>query len=256
MRLAKYIAGCGICSRRAAEDMITERRVRLDGEIITDPARDVSASSIIELDGRAISMEDASKPYYLMFHKPVGVESTMSVVNGEVMSLHDFIDTPVRVFPVGRLDMDSSGLMLLMNDGELANRLTHPRYLVSKEYHLKLNRSLNKNDFRKLNRRIEIDGRTIQIDRLEEFRKGRVAITIHEGRKRILRKLMGRLNLKVIELKRVKIGPVSLGSLGIGNWRKLTGNEIVSLKKVVGMERLNSSVKQQFNFRNTVSNGR
>lgn len=229
MRLAKFLAGAGVASRRASEKIISNGHVKVNGKIVKDPALDVSEADAIYVNGVPINAPSPDELVYIMFHKPAGVLSTMSPGQEEGECIADLLKYPKRIFPVGRLDKDSSGLILMTNDGEFSNRLIHPRYKIRKEYHLKVNRQLSKENYYRLRKGIEIDGRVVEIDDLTHATGGRITLTIHEGRKRIVRRLMREVKLTTVELKRTRIGSLSLGRLGIGRWRKLTDLELQKL---------------------------
>jgi 23S rRNA pseudouridine2605 synthase len=212
--------------------LIAEGRTSVDGATITDPAIDVGEDAVVMVDGNNIELPDKQDRTYIMFHKPLGVTSTMKPDLEPGPSLQDFVDLPARVYPVGRLDRDSSGLLLLTDDGDLTQCLTHPRHQVQKAYLLKLNRELTREDIRRLSRGVVVDERKVEVDSVIALSRSKVSICIHEGRKRIVRRLMGALGLKVLELKRVRIGTLSLGHLGEGRWRKLKRHEVEALKKL------------------------
>ncbi|MCF7809593.1 rRNA pseudouridine synthase [bacterium] len=233
MRLAKYLASAGIASRRAAEKLISARMVRVNNRIITDPAFDVDDHDKVEYNGSIVRLISNSEMTYLALHKPVNVLSTMSPGKEDGACLADLIPDIGRLYPVGRLDFNSSGLMLLTNDGDLTHLLTHPGHQVAKEYIIKLNRPLTEKDYNNLQKGVNIEGRKVEIDALKPHSGGKLSITIHEGRKRIIRVLFNKLNYKVIELKRVRIGSLSIGKLAIGKWRKLSKAEVQLLKESV-----------------------
>ena len=222
MRLAKFLAGAGVASRRASEKIIFNGHVKVNGRIIKDPALDVSEADMIYVNGAKIAAPSPDEFVYIMFHKPVGVLSTMSPGMEEGPCIADLLKHPKRIFPVGRLDKDSSGLILMTNDGKFANRLIHPSHRVVKEYQIKVNRQLSKENYYRLRKGIEIDGRAVEVHDLTHATGGRITLSIHEGRKRIIRRLMREIKMNTVGLKRIRIGTLTLGSLGIGRWRKLT----------------------------------
>lgn len=230
MRLAKYLASAGIASRRAAEKLIVAKRVGVNGQLITDPAYNVDNSDKVEFDGSRIKPVVDDEFTYIILHKPEKVLSTMSPGKEKGACLADLLPDDVRLHPAGRLDFDTSGLILLTNDGRLTQNLTHPSRKVEKEYHLKTNRSLTERDYKRLLRGISIDGRVVDVDDLSSVKGGRLSITIHEGRKRIVRRLFAEMGYRVTELKRVRIGQISLGRLAKGRWRNLSVHEIALLK--------------------------
>lgn len=229
MRLAKFLAGAGVASRRACEKIIFNGHVKVNGRTIKDPALDVSEDDSILVSGTKIEAPSPEEFVYIMFHKPAGVLSTMSPGREEGECIADLLKYPKRLFPVGRLDKDSSGLILMTNDGKFANRLIHPRYKIEKEYQVRVNRQLSKENYYRLRKGIEIDGRVVEVGDLTHAKGGRITLTIHEGRKRIVRRLLREIKLTTLDLKRTRIGTLRLGKLGIGRWRKVTEAELQNL---------------------------
>jgi 23S rRNA pseudouridine2605 synthase len=222
VRLAKFLARAGVASRRAAEEVIAEGRVTVDGEPVADPARDVSEQADVRVDGRAVSAEPTET---WALNKPSGVVSTAREP-GRRRAVTDLVDSPARLYPVGRLDADSTGLILLTNDGELANLLTHPRYEVQKTYRVELRRPPADRDLEQLRRGVELDdGRTApaQVDRIGERE---IEISIHEGRNRLVRRMAEAVGNEVVRLERVQLGPLELGELRPGEARRLTDDEV------------------------------
>ena len=230
MRLAKFLSSAGVASRRAAEQLIRNRRVTVNGGIVTDPAHNVVDLDRIEFDGRWVAAAADHALVYIMLHKPVGVVSTMAPDKEQGECLADLVQLDARVYPVGRLDRDSSGLLILTNDGNLTYELTHPGRKVKKEYIVKLNRTLSRQDFNRISRGVKVDDRIVEIDSFTPARGGRLSLVIHEGRKHIVRRLFEEVGYRVIDLKRVGIGPVRLGRLPVGKWRHLSDREIAALK--------------------------
>src|SRR3954452_17950475 len=153
MRLGKYLAHSGVASRRSAEELVAAGRVRVGGEVVRDPARDVEFESGVEVDGKQVGPEPRE---VWMLNKPTGVTSTASEP-GRRRAVTELVDSRRRLYPVGRLDVDSTGLILLTNDGELANRLTHPRFGVERTYRVRLRRQLNESQLRRLRQGVELD---------------------------------------------------------------------------------------------------
>ncbi len=238
MRLARYLSLCGVASRRKCEKIIASGRVAIDGSVIIDPAFKVDEQMSVSLDGKILQPLRTDEYFYAMFHKPVGVVSTLSVGSERGPCLSDIINLPVRVFPVGRLDRDSSGLLLLTNDGDLTYKIIHPKHKILKEYYVRLNRQLQDRDVERIVKGIIIDERKVEVHSLAPIGSKGYSwrIVIHEGRKHIVRRLFKALNITVLELKRTRIGPISLGRLPIGRWRKLTPNEIIQLKKACSLD--------------------
>lgn len=233
-RLQKVLAGAGVASRRKAEDMILQGRVTVNGKVVTqlgtkvDPDRDE-----IRVDGARV--RTASKRVYVMLNKPRGVLSTMEDARGR-KALGSLVSVPARVYPVGRLDMASEGLMLLTNDGELANLLTHPRYEHEKEYIVLVNGRPTDKTLEAWRRGVLLDERPTA-PALVDVLKGQgdstlLRVVIHEGRKRQIRSVAALLGHPVRELKRVRLGPLQLGTLETGQWRYLTAREIRDLESL------------------------
>ena len=191
----------------------------------------MAAGDCVAVDGQPIASNESRALVYIMLHKPVGVLSTLAPSREKGIPVSRFLDLPVRLHTAGRLDRDSSGLLLMTNDGDWSHLLTHPRHAVPKEYLLKLDRPLTASEMTRLARGIEVDGRAVAIDALNPVGGAKLAITIHEGRKRILRRLMRELGRRVVELKRIRIGPLALGKLGVGKWRKLSAGEVEALRR-------------------------
>lgn len=233
MRLQKYIAECGIASRRSAEKIIESGRVYVNGELVDymgcdiDPDRDV-----VELDGRIIKPE--TKKHYIILNKPKNYVTTVSDDLGRptVMQLVEDIDA--RIYPVGRLDFDTTGLLIMTNDGDFANKLTHPRNSVNKTYIARVDRLLTEGEVEKLCTGIEIDGvktAPAKVENIKRPQKGfEVKITIHEGRNRQVRRMLEEVDVNVLALKRISVGSVTLGNLPEGKWRKLSDAEINKLR--------------------------
>jgi 23S rRNA pseudouridine2605 synthase len=231
VRLAKYLAHAGVASRRAAERLIAGGRVRVDGAVVTDPARDVDDSNEILADGQAVRIEALE---YHLVNKPIGVVSTAREPGGRE-KVTDLVDSKARLYPVGRLDADSSGLILLTNDGELANRLMHPRYEVDKRYRVRVRGSPSKAALGSLRGGVELeDGRTApaRVDVLDSTGRETVLdLVIHEGRKRIVRRMLEAVGYPVIALERVAFGPLELGRLRAGSSRRVRPHELEQLKR-------------------------
>ena len=235
MRLAKYLAHAGVASRRQAERLIADGRVRVGGERVTDPARDVGDRDDVRVDGERVAPE---RREYFLLHKPVGVVSTASDPHGRE-TVTDMVDSDARLYPVGRLDADSSGLVLLTNDGELANRLLHPRYEVPRTYRVRVSGSPSKRALADLRRGVELeDGRSApaRVEVVSAGRESVVEVSIHEGRNRIVRRMFDAVGYPVRSLERVAFGPVRLGRLRSGGARRLRPNEIEGLRRAGGLD--------------------
>jgi 23S rRNA pseudouridine2605 synthase len=227
VRLAKYLAHSGVASRRRAEEMIAAGRVRVGGEVVRDPARDVAHESGVEVDGRPVAPEPRE---VWVLNKPAGVTSTAREP-GRRRAVTDLVASDRRLYPAGRLDADSTGLILLTNDGDLANRLTHPRFEVPRTYRARLRRPPADADLRALRQGIELDdGRTAPA-RVRRVSPRVVEITIHEGRNRQVRRMAEAIGNEVVELTRIAFGPLRLGDLPEGAARRATKAELRRLWK-------------------------
>jgi 23S rRNA pseudouridine2605 synthase len=227
VRLAKYLAHAGVASRRAAEQLIASGDVRVAGEVVTDPARDVDEGSEVEVSGRPVAPEPRE---VWAVNKPKGVVSTAREP-GPRRAVTEFVDSTRRLYPVGRLDADSTGLILLTNDGELANRLTHPRYGVPKTYLVELADQPAEADLDRLRGGVRLeDGPTAPAE-VELLGERRLEITLREGRKRQVRRMAEAIGNQVVELSRIRIGSFELPDLGRGEARRLEPREIDALWK-------------------------
>jgi 23S rRNA pseudouridine2605 synthase len=228
MRLAKFLAHAGVASRRAAEGLIAEARVSVAGEVVTDPARDVDESSRVTVDGRTVGPEPREVH---ALNKPRGVVSTARDTHGRP-TVVELVRSQRRLYPVGRLDADTTGLILLTNDGELAERLTHPRHGVEKVYRARVQpRRVAPEALRALREGVELeDGRTAPA-RARQPAPGVLEITLREGRKRQVRRMVEAVGHRVIELERVAFGPLGLRGLEPGQSRRLRRAEVERLRR-------------------------
>src|SRR4051794_10076002 len=230
MRLAKYLAHAGVASRRAAEQLVFDGRVRIDGAVVTDPARDVDDSHRVEVDGRAVTTKEHPRLVYAL-HKPAGVVSTAHDTHGRP-TVVGLVPSSERLYPVGRLDADTTGLLLLTNDGELANLLTHPRYGVSKTYRASVHGGPVKPErVKALAEGVELDDGPTAPAKARRLAHDRVEITIREGRKRQVRRMIEAVGLRVRSLERVQFGPLRIGTLEPGEHRRLKAPEIEALRR-------------------------
>jgi 23S rRNA pseudouridine2605 synthase len=229
MRLAKYLAHAGVASRRAAEKLIGEGRVTVDGATVTDPARAVDAHSRVSVDGRPLQGAEPRVLYAV--NKPVGVLSTARDTHGRPTVLELVPAAGLRLYPVGRLDADSSGLILLTNDGELANRLTHPSFEVPKTYRATLGGgAVGAAALEALGRGVPLDGSPTAPARVRRLRGNLIELTIHEGRNRQVRRMCEAVGHPVLELERIAFGPLRLGGLRPGAHRRLRAGEVERLR--------------------------
>jgi 23S rRNA pseudouridine2605 synthase len=227
VRLAKYLAHAGAASRRAAERLIAEGRVTVAGEVVRDPARDVDERTGVAVDGRRLRPEPREM---WAVNKPVGVVSTARDTHGRP-TVVDLVRSPRRLYPVGRLDADTSGLILLTNDGELAERLTHPRYGVERTYLARVEPApVRAAALRALREGVELeDGRTAPAA-VRQTRPGVLEIALREGRKRQVRRMCEAVGHRVVRLERVSFGPLRLERLEPGSSRRLTAAEVERLR--------------------------
>ncbi|TNY37632.1 pseudouridine synthase [Thermomonospora catenispora] len=237
VRLQKALADAGVGSRRHCERLIAEGRVTVDGEVVSwFGARIDPAKSVIHVDG--LRVETRPEMRYYAVNKPRGVVSTMSDERGR-KSLADFVDVPERLFHVGRLDIDTEGLILLTNDGELAHRLTHPSYGVQKVYLAEIHGPVKRDLGRRLRAGIPLPDGPARADRFrlveQVGRRALVEVTLHEGRKHIVRRMLKEAGHPVQRLARIQFGPIKLGRLKPGVVRALTMKEIGELYKAVGL---------------------
>jgi 23S rRNA pseudouridine2605 synthase len=241
VRLQKYLSECGVASRRKAEDLIVAGKVKVNGKPASigdkiDPNRDT-----VVVAGKKI--KKTKKNTYIMLHKPRGFITTLSDEMGRKCVAQLVEDVGTRVYPVGRLDRDSEGLLLLTDDGEFANALTHPTRHVPKTYRVTVRPTITEEQITALTTGIEIDGRMTMPSevRVLEKKEGRVVleIIIYEGRNRQIRKMCDSLGLEVARLKRTQIGSVKLGMLKQGDWRNLTEEEVHKLVVASSLDRKN-----------------
>lgn len=233
-RVQKVLAQAGVASRRASEELIAQSRVAVDGVVVSlgdkvDPDRQV-----VTVDGERVPTNPSI--VYLLLNKPTGVVTTLSDPQGRP-TVADFVPARPRVYPVGRLDQDTEGLILLTNDGELANRLVHPRYEVPKTYMAQVQGRLRKQDRRKLIEGIELDDGPARAHSARELgasgKESLVEIVVTEGRKRQVRRMLTAVGLPIQRLARVSLGPLALGDTKPGKFRPLNGAEVRSLYRAV-----------------------
>ena len=233
MRLQKYLAQCGVASRRHAEEMIREGKIQVNGTTVREMGFQVDENSdIVSVEGKKVRPEETK--HYLAYYKPIGEVTTASDPEGRPTVMDKFRDYPVRLFPVGRLDYDSEGLLLLTNDGDLMNHLLHPSHEVNKVYLVKASNNISDEEIRQLRQGVMIDNKLtspaqVRLIRRETFDTV-LLISIHEGRNRQVRKMIDKIGHQVVSLKRVRFGPVELNDLPRGRWRNLTEQEIMKLR--------------------------
>jgi 23S rRNA pseudouridine2605 synthase len=229
MRLAKFLAHAGVASRRAAEVLIADGRVTVGAEVVTDPARDVDGSIPVAVDRRPVGIPDERLVYAL--NKPKGVVSTAKDTHGR-RTVVELVPADRRLYPVGRLDADTTGLILLTDDGELAELLMHPRHEVPKTYRARVaDGPVASGALHKLRSGLTLDdGRTLPA-KVDQPRPGVLEITLREGRKRQVRRMCEAVGHPVIKLERISFGPLTLGDLRPGQHRLLGAEEIAQLRR-------------------------
>lgn len=249
-RLQKVIARAGLCSRRKAEELIALGRVRVNGQVVSSPGAKVDpASDRVEVDGRPLRAE----PFvYYLLNKPMGAVTTASDPQGRPTVVELLSEVPYRIFPVGRLDWDTAGLLLMTNDGDLAYRLTHPKFEVEKVYVADVAGAVGPGALARLRQGVELDdGRTAPA-RARVLARGegftRIELVIHEGRNRQVRRMAEAVGHPVRRLVRVGLGPLELGDLAPGAYRPLRPDEVAALRRITGKGatgRRNSPVRDE-----------
>ncbi len=231
MRLNKYLAGCGVASRRAADKLIQAGATEVNGRLVTDPAYAVTDRDEVVYDGQKISL--VTKTIVLIFNKPKGV-ITSTRDERDRKTVFDFIDLKDRLFPVGRLDRDTTGLLLLTNDGELANRLAHPRWHIPRIYRVEIDNQLTAREIQRMRKGLFIGGgefgRAEVVEQHSVKSRTTVILRLYRGKKREIRRLFFHLDRKLFSLERTAFGPLELEDLPRGKWRYLSPEEIKLLK--------------------------
>ena len=239
IRLQKYFTMCGEMSRRAAENEIAAGNVTVNGVVASLGDKIDPKCDTVRLGTKIIAPAQSGHTY-IMLNKPMGYVTTMSDEKGRKCVLELVADCPARVYPVGRLDMYSEGLLVFTDDGELANRLMHPSHSFEKVYKVKVKGELSDESIKALTSPMELDGYALRPIKAEVIARGRkdlsgnvysvLLITLHEGRNRQIRKMCEKCGITVMRLKRISVGPIELGSLESGKWRRLTDAEVSLLK--------------------------
>ena len=233
MRLNKYIAHAGIASRRKADELTINGNVKINGLTMREPGYNVKPGDVVEVNGQRISGQE--KMEYVLLNKPKGYITSMQDEKGRPVVTELVADVDARLFPVGRLDYNTSGMLILTNDGDLTYRLTHPRHQVTKTYRALVSGVLSKEKLFRLRKGVDIGGfvtSPAQVKIIRQAERSAVDITIHEGKNRQVRKMFAAVGNPVQELQRTAIGDLRLGRLKEGHYRKLTRNEIEYLKNL------------------------
>ena len=233
MRINKYIASAGITSRRKADELIEEGKVKVNGAVLMNPGYHVEDGDVVEVDGQTI--RPATKLVYYLLNKPTGYVTSTSDEEGRAV-VTELVPDNVRVFPVGRLDYNTSGLLILTNDGELSNKLMHPSHEFDKKYLARVQGIVTRNEAARLAKGIDIGGfvtSPAEVNLIRHDKNSTVAeITIHEGKNRQVRRMFKAIGHPVEELCRVGLGKLTIGKLAVGQCRKLSPSEIEYLKRV------------------------
>ena len=226
MRLQKYLSEAGVCSRRKGEEYIKAGLVRVNSRIVTELGTKVDPEKdCVEFDGKIIAL--TSEPIYIALNKPKGYVTSCSHP-GEKIVL-DFIDIPQRIYPIGRLDKDSTGLLILTNDGTLHHRLSHPSFDHEKEYDVTVSRPITDGSLRNIAKGLPMMGTKTRPTEIQRISSRRFRIVLKEGRNRQIRRMVRKVGNHVIQLKRIRISKIKLGSLAEGNWRNLAEKEKTEL---------------------------
>lgn len=244
MRLQKYMAQCGVASRRSSEEIIKQGRVTVNGDMIDYMGFEVDEDhDIVEVDGMEIKPE--AKKYYILLNKPKGYVTTVSDEFDRPTVMELVKDVHARIYPVGRLDYDTAGLLIMTNDGDFANVLTHPSHAVNKAYIAQLNTMPDNDALNTLRKGVELDGKLTAPAKVEVLKPTKhnceIKVTIHEGRNRQVRRMFEAVGAEVTMLKRIAVGNVTLGNLPEGKWRHLNDAE---RQRLMGKGSKNKSKKK------------
>ena len=226
-RLQKLLSAAGLCSRRTAEEWIAAGRVTVNGSVAAVGDKADLQCDVVAVDGVLLSA--ATTHTYIVLHKPRGYVTTLSDEKGRKTVAELVKDCPVRVWPVGRLDMDSEGLLLMTNDGDLTHRLTHPSHMIQKEYHVRVTGDIER-ALPLLSAPMVVDGEDMSADLVEQTGADTLTIVIHQGKNRQVRRMCAAAGLTVTRLIRVREGGLKLGELKRGRWRCLAAEELELLK--------------------------
>ncbi|MBR3052635.1 MAG: rRNA pseudouridine synthase [Firmicutes bacterium] len=231
MRINKYIAASGIASRRKADELIKNGNVRVNGTALTEPGYEVADGDLVEVNGTPVLPPE--NKVYILLNKPVGYVTTVKDEGGRPTVMDLVTEVEGRVFPVGRLDVNTSGMLIMTNDGDFAYRVAHPKHKLGKTYRVRVAGIVTRGKLDRLRKGVDIGGfvtSPAEVEIVKELPKETVLeITIHEGKNRQVRKMCKAIDCPVRELERIAIGPVKIGRLATGGYRKLTRQEIDAL---------------------------
>lgn len=228
MLLVKYLAHAGLCSRRASEKLIKSGQIQINGKFLDQPGYDVKEGDKVTHNGKLVQIQPGAEKIYLILNKPAGLITTASDEQGRetVVSYLQKRGIEERVFPIGRLDKDTTGLLILTNDGDFAYKMSHPKFEVRKTYIAKLDKKINLQDLKRLQNGLKLDDGFIKPDKLQTLTASTVEISLHSGKNRIVRRIFKFLGYQVTNLHRTSFGPLTLLGIKAGEWKKL------SLKKI------------------------
>jgi pseudouridine synthase len=227
MRLQKFLSAAGVCSRRKGEEYIQAGKITVNGNVATQLGSKVDTDKDrVEFQGNLVTL--TQKEVYIALHKPMGYVTSCNQKNQKIVL--DLIDVKERVYPVGRLDKDSTGLLLLTNDGSLHQKLSHPSYDHEKEYDVSVELPISDKDLQRMSEGVSILGRKTRSAIVTRRSEKRLQIILKEGRNRQIRRMVEEIGNRVTKLKRVRIATISLGELKVGKWRYLSKNEIKTLR--------------------------
>jgi len=228
MRVNKYIAESGFCSRRQADELIKEKRVTINGQVC-QLGSTVKPGDVVAIDGKPIKTKE--KKVYIALNKPVGIECTTDRRVKE--NIVDFVGHPQRIFPIGRLDKDSEGLILLTNDGDIVNKILRSENNHEKEYIVTVNKPIDDEFIKAMSSGVEILGRKTKPCKVYKLDKNTFRIILTQGMNRQIRRMCQALGYRVLKLKRIRIMNINLGLLKVGHWRNLTKKELDTLMKLL-----------------------
>ena len=228
-RLNKYIASCGVCSRRKSDELISSGKVKVNGQVVTNLGEKVSSKDIVEVDNKLIQKEE--KKVYIVLNKPRGYVTTNSDEYNR-KNVIDLIDEDVRVYSIGRLDKDTEGLLLLTNDGEFSNKVMHPRNKIEKTYIVTTDTNVTNEQLEKLRNGVDIGDYITRLAKIKRIGNDKVQIIISEGKNRQVRRMCDSVGINLLNLRRIQVGNILLGNLQSGKYRYLTAkekNELIAL---------------------------
>lgn len=223
IRLQKFLALAGVASRRKAEELIVDGRIKVNGELITELGTKVDESDKVEYNGKILQIEP--NKIYIALNKPVGYISSATSSQGQ--SVLDLVKTKERIYPVGRLDKDSSGLILLTNDGDFANKITHAKYGCEKEYEVIIDKPFLEIDKKSFESGMKLAGYKLQPVKVTMVDGNKVRLILKEGINRQIRKMMGKCGYNVIDLKRIRIGKLKLSNIKTGQWKIINHKDVI-----------------------------